>query len=295
MSATLVAQSDASSDAVRRFWNANPLLAGESRYPPGEPEYFDELRAIKLAEHSGRLDSIYTDGVEAGADVLDVGCGPGFWVCELASRGARVSACDLSDVAVRLARQHVEYRGLRADIREGNAEALPYPDASFDHVNCQGVVHHTPDPRRCIEEFWRVLRPGGTLSISLYFRSLPLRWHWLFRIVTRLVRPWVALPGRGRSRMLYAPNAETLVCLYDGVGNPIGRAFSRREVRELLGDRFEVRRWQRAGFPRRALPFRMPDAVHRALARMFGLMIVVQCRKRPLSESGRRTTDPHRT
>ena len=55
--------------------------------------------------------------------------------------------------------------------------SLPFPDRSFDFVVCSGVVHHTPDPERCIRELARVLRPGGRLYLSVYcFSNSAFEW-----------------------------------------------------------------------------------------------------------------------
>jgi SAM-dependent methyltransferase len=265
-------------EEVRRFWDAHPLFAEECRYAPGEKGYFELLTSVRLAELSGSLDRIFTDGVEPTRDVLDAGCGPGFWVRQFCERGANVSACDLSQVAVQLTKRHLELFGLRADLRQGNAEALPYESESFDHVNCQGVIHHTPDTRQCIREFHRVLRPGGTLSVSVYYRSLPLRWSWLYRLISWLTKSWLGMSGRGRENMLHAKDAEELVRLYDGAENPIGRSYTRVEMERML-EGFEVLKSARFGFPRRILPIAMPDGFHRLLSRWLGLMLVVRCRK----------------
>jgi len=211
--------------------------------------------------------------------VLDVGCGIGFWVHEFCRLGAKVSACDLSDAAVDITRRRLALYGLIADVRWGNAEELPYPKESFDHVNCQGVIHHTPDAAHCIMEFHRVLRRQGTLCISVYYRPWYLRSRLSFRLVTAVLRPWVGLPGRGHEGMLAARTAEELVRLYDGADNPIGRAYTRRELQDLMAGRFRILEERRNGIPRRALPVAIPNDLHRFLSRRCGLMLVLRCQR----------------
>src|SRR5205823_166959 len=159
----------------------------------------------------------------------DVGCGIGFWVHEFCDAGARVHACDLSESAVGLTRRRLECFDLKAEVREGNAERLPYAAETFDHLNCQGVIHHTPDTAQCLREFHRVLRPGGTLCFSVYYKVLPLRRLWLYRIVCRCVRRWLRMGGRGRENMFASSSPEELVRQYDGKENPLGKAFTRNE------------------------------------------------------------------
>ena len=267
-------------EAVRQFWDANPLFAGELPYEPGEKVFFEEHRRITLHDHGGSLGSIFTADVKPRTRLLDVGCGIGFWVHEFNLRKALVSACDLSSRAVQLTKHRLALYGLEGDIREGNAEELPYPDESFDHVNCQGVIHHTPNTQRCLEEFCRVLRPGGTLCFSVYYKVLPLRCRALYRFVSWSTRSWLGMSGRGREKMMSASSPEELVRLYDGSGNPLGKAYTLTEVRAMLPKDFETIEVRRSGFPRRVLPFEMPDFLYRIISRTFGLMIVFRCRKK---------------
>lgn len=73
-------------------------------------------------------------------DVLDLGCGPGFWTIELQRRCniKRMTAADLTAKAIELTRVRLATYGLEATLLEENAEALSFADQCFDHVNCQG-------------------------------------------------------------------------------------------------------------------------------------------------------------
>ncbi len=264
---------------VRAFWERNPLYSGEAAHPAGSAEFFAAHEAMTLREHSGRPHPVHFRDVGPGRAVLDVGCGNGFWTVQLARRGAVVSACDLTEAACDLTRRRLALAGLAAEVRVGNAEDLPYADGTFDHVNCQGVIHHTPDTARCVAEFHRVLRPGGTACFSVYFRSLPLRSRALFRLVAALAGRIMILPGRGRESMFRVSDPDDFVRRYDGAANPIGRAYTRREMRRMARGRFTVLEEVRIGFPRKVLPFAMPDALHGLLSRRFGLMLVLRCRR----------------
>jgi len=101
-------------------------------------------------------------------DVLEVGCGTGFFGLNLWQAGVarRLYALDLSVGMVARCvdnggRLGVAVRGAVAD-----AEALPYPDASFDLVAGHAVLHHLPDVDAAVAELVRVLRPGGRLLIA---------------------------------------------------------------------------------------------------------------------------------
>jgi SAM-dependent methyltransferase len=274
--------------AVRRFWNKNPLYSGESRRRPGDREFFEEHERSVRYESAGACDDpIFFGGVGPESDVLDAGCGIGYWVHQFCKRGARVRACDLSDTAVQLTRRRVELFGLRGAVCSGSVEQLPFRDHAFDHVNCQGVIHHTPNTAVTIEEFHRVLKPGGTLCFSVYLKVFVLRSTPLFQIAMRLGRRWVRLPGRGREGMASARSPEDLVRMYDGADNPIGKAYTRAEVRAMLGDRFDVVKVRRYALAKRdALPFAVTDRLYRRLHEMFGFMIVFRCRRREQMSDG---------
>lgn len=98
---------------------------------------------------------------------LDVATGAGHVAFALAPHVARVVASDLTpemlETVVRLARE----RGLaNVETRVADAEALPFPDASFDLVTCRIAFHHFPRPERAVAEMTRVLRPRGTFGFA---------------------------------------------------------------------------------------------------------------------------------
>jgi SAM-dependent methyltransferase len=101
-------------------------------------------------------------GVRAGMGVLDVGCGPGGLTRELVARcgAAAVTAVDPSPSFVRACRE----RCPGAEVREGVAEALPFPDRSFDAALASLVVGFLRDADAGVREMLRVTRPGGTVA-----------------------------------------------------------------------------------------------------------------------------------
>ena len=270
-------------DDVRRFWSGCPLFAGESARAVGTREWFEEHEHVYVHDcFAGEPPAIFAEALPTGCRLLDVGCGPGFWVRFFARRGfTRVHACDLTDVAVDLTNRSLGLFGLTATVRVGDAEHLPYGDASFDHVNCQGVIHHTPAPQHAVREFARVLGPGGTLCLSVYHRNALLRHPLALRLFARLFGGVVGLAGRGRESLLATADAGEIVRMYDGRDNPIGLAYTVAELGRLLGASFLVERVERFYFPARAMPVRIPRALHRWLSAHFGLMVIVRARKRP--------------
>lgn len=93
---------------------------------------------------------------------LDGGCGPGFFSEALSSRGATVVSADISRSLARIAANRALSTGVSCDVA-----ALPFADGSFDVVLSSECIEHTADPRASFESLARVLRPGGTLVLSV--------------------------------------------------------------------------------------------------------------------------------
>ena len=89
--------------------------------------------------------------------VLDLGCGVGFWTAEFAMRGlGNLEAADLTENALKITGKRLATYGVKAILAQENAEKLSYEKETFDHVNCQGVIHHTPETSKAISEIARV-------------------------------------------------------------------------------------------------------------------------------------------
>jgi SAM-dependent methyltransferase len=107
-------------------------------------------------------------GVRNGAKVLDVACGTGVVSVTAARTGAHVSGLDLSPVLLERAAQNASIAGAKIDFREGDAEALPYPDGAFDIVVSQFGHMFAPRPDVVVGEMLRVLKPGGRIAFSTW-------------------------------------------------------------------------------------------------------------------------------
>lgn len=110
-----------------------------------------------------------------GKHVLEVGCGTGWSTLELANRGAQVSAFDISAEAVSQAHDLLGSRGLReqCDVRVMAAEALDYPDATFDAAVGFAILHHLDIPSS-VAELHRVLKPHGLALFAEPLGTNPL-------------------------------------------------------------------------------------------------------------------------
>ncbi len=100
--------------------------------------------------------------VPPAAQVLEIAPGPGFLSIELARRGLNVRAVDISKTFIDIVRRNAAADNVTVDIQQGNASALPLPDASVDFVVCRSAFKNFTQPIKAMAEMRRVLRPGGT-------------------------------------------------------------------------------------------------------------------------------------
>jgi ubiquinone/menaquinone biosynthesis C-methylase UbiE len=103
-----------------------------------------------------------------GATALDVGTGTGVVACTIAKFGFKVTGIDHSPDMLGHATERARSMGVSGNVQFdlADGEKLKYPDASFDAVTIQGVIHHLPDAMPMLRESFRVLKPGGELYIS---------------------------------------------------------------------------------------------------------------------------------
>jgi SAM-dependent methyltransferase len=169
-------------------------------------------------------------GLRRGDRVLDMGCGAGRHAFEMYRRGGDVIAFDQDgDELARVLDLFGAMRdagevpdGAEADIKQGDALSLPFADAEFDRVVAAEVLEHIPDDEAAIAELARVLRPGGTMAVTVP-RWLPEKVCWalsdayhevegghvrIYRgheLVARLEAAGLVYDGRDHAHGLHAP------------------------------------------------------------------------------------------
>ena len=210
-------------------------------------QFWDELcgttlaRQIGIRDHSAeslhRFDRAYLDfypyllrrvpiDTLRGKRVLEVGLGYGTLGQKIIEAGAQYSGLDIAAGPVRMMNERMRMAGASGEVRQGNMLDCPFADASFDCVVSIGCFHHTGDARRCIDETWRVLKPGGSAYLMVYNLFSYRRWFgWPLQTLRAL-----ATAGR--------PASESQRAAYDantaGAAAPETEFFSIRELRRML-------------------------------------------------------------
>jgi ubiquinone/menaquinone biosynthesis C-methylase UbiE len=221
-------------EQVRDWWNRNPMsydVDDPIPYEEGSQEFFREIdrrifhpRYMRLtADESGKPFSLFVDfDALRGKDVLDVGCGSGIATQMFAEARANVTAVDLTEWAVETTRRRLAAFGLEGDVRQEDAERLPFADESFDLVFSWGVIHHSSDMDRALRELVRVTRSGGQVVLMVYNRRS------LFFLVYRAFQRFLPLARRLGLHFEGARAGET-----EGL---IARHLTVDELREKLED-----------------------------------------------------------
>jgi len=132
-------------------------------------EWLDAAPEGAVASFAGVGNPHERAALREGETVLDLGSGAGLdaWIAARATGpSGRVLGVDMNPAMCLKARQHVAAAGATLDCREGRMEEIPVEDATVDVVISNGVINLSFRKRRVIEELFRVLKPGGRLSIT---------------------------------------------------------------------------------------------------------------------------------
>lgn len=227
-----IAEKKISVQDVKTFWECHPLLSSRIPYPPGSEEFFrtfdDERERI---EPPFIQRQVYDFQKARGKKVLDVGCGNGWVLSKFFGEGAKCFGCDLTQRAIEISSRRFNLLKGEAIFIVANAEELPFKDSSFDIITAMGVLHHTPKTTEAIQEIYRVLKTGGKFVLMLYHKnSILYRFYMPLRLLIYLFK-----------RIWDPVSLRDLVNKVDGEGNPLGKVYSRSEVKRMVSHFKNVR------------------------------------------------------
>lgn len=256
---------------TRSNWTKAPCGSDTSAAPFGSAEFFTEVERFRYATHPWILEEIDKLDVR-GKSVLEVGFGMGTDHVALHRRGARAFGIDLTPRCARTTRARLEQERLEPRLVNGDAERLPFRDGSFDVVYSLGVIHHSPDTARIVDEIHRVLKPGGRCWLAVYHKHSLFFWWSVFLV------DWVYGGGYQREGL-----QQRLSRIEHPNDNPdmVIRLFKRSEFADLFArfsqvdSRIEHLRREDVTYLGRYLPrFSL-----RPLARRLGWYVIVEARK----------------
>jgi ubiquinone/menaquinone biosynthesis C-methylase UbiE len=165
---------------IQRYWHERS--ATYDRYPACHSDEAEKLayqRVLKMRLNGNSL------------NILDVGTGTGFMALILAKLGYRVTGLDFAEGMIARAQKVADQEGQRVAFQVGDAGHLPFPDASFDVVICRYLLWTLPDPQQVLQEWVRVIKPGGKII------AIEGKWK------TRSLKSWAKRLSRQMGILIY--------------------------------------------------------------------------------------------
>lgn len=248
---------------VRAYWNSHPCGTQFTELEWGSKKFFDEVERFRYDTQPFMRKLMEFDNFR-GKDLLEIGCGLGTDLLQFARAGAVVTGVDLTPASIELVQRRFALEGIPLTARVADAENLPFPDASFDVVYSFGVLHHTPNTQKSIDEVRRVLKPGGRIVIMLYHKDSIHVWLGAAMF-------WFSRRFRSGQKSLI----EDWVRIYDGADNPLGKAYSRSEIRQMF-TRFNNLRMTACDPIRRKYPGILNWINQKLLSRRWGFWLVIK-------------------
>jgi len=295
---------------VHSFWNTEACGTHFVEQARDEREFFEKFRDYRYRTE-WHIPLLVPFAEAKGCKVLEIGTGNGADAVMLALNGADYTGVDLTEAALDATSRHFAVMGLTGTFQQENAEQLSFPDESFDWVYSHGVLHHTPNTQRALNEVYRVLKPGGRAIVMLYHkRSFNyfirimgyMRLRLMLKILSRLGR-WSADREKAASSSIqglrgnqdkqiwdlhyqnflrhgwsYLRGKNFVHHCTDGPECPCAYAFTKAEARQLFSKFREVRT-RVAHFPLTRYSKAIPFAIEKFLARKIGWYLFIFAHK----------------
>jgi 2-polyprenyl-3-methyl-5-hydroxy-6-metoxy-1,4-benzoquinol methylase len=207
-------------EQIRDYWDQRPCNIRHSAKAIGTQEYCDETEKRKYFVEP-HIPDFADFNIWRGKKVLEIGCGIGTDTANFARAGAHVTAIDLSEKSLKVAKQRAEINGLDIKFYQGNAEELDkiVPIEAYDLIYSFGAIHHTVSPVEILKQIKKYLAPEGVIKIMVYHR-----FSW--KVLRILV-----LYGKcqfWKLTKLVATHSEA------ETGCPVTHTYSRKSIKELL-------------------------------------------------------------
>ncbi len=251
---------------VKDYWNQRPCNIRHSPLPVGTKEYFDQVEERKYFVEP-HIPTFAQFERWRGKKVLEVGCGIGTDTINFARAGASVTAIDLSEESLKIARKRAEVMGVadRISFYQANAEEFSrsIPVEAYDLVYSFGVIHHTPNPRQAVLEMLKYLHKDGEIRVMVY-----AKYSWKnFLIAIGIAQP----EAQTGCPIAYTYSAETVRKLFEGVRIT---SLSKEHIFPYKIEPYTQYRYEKR-FPWNILP----HPLMRALERCMGWHLLVVGRK----------------
>jgi len=271
VSTSITERADLDKQEVIKQWNNDPCgrIAAEG-LAVGSTAFYERIDQNRYEEFAPWMKSVMEYDQFAGKQLLEVGFGMGTDLFQFAANGAIPNGIDLTPKHYEIASQRFKLYGIPVDLRLGDAENMPYEDGKFDAVYTFGVIHHSPNTERIVDEIHRVLKPGGRAIIAVYHK-----WSFCYIGATLLKNYILKLNflreplRRTMSRIEYRGNSDAC---------PLVKVYGKRDMSKMLkafsSVHYEIRHLD-VGRYRRFVPQFLYDALEPHI----GWFLVAKCVK----------------
>jgi ubiquinone/menaquinone biosynthesis C-methylase UbiE len=274
--------------ANKNWWGKNPMRYDFLDKPivasEYSPEFFREvdrrfLRSVKIAFpwKSTPFDNFIDFDQLKSQDVLEIGVGMGTHAEILSSNAKSYTGIDLTEYAVNATRKRLKAFGLSGSVLQMDAEQMIFTDASFDFVWSWGVIHHSSDTEKILEEVHRVLKPGGKFTFMVYHESI---WN-------TFVRGWLYY-GLMKGGLFRGKSVYELI--QDNTDGALARYYTISGLKEKLSGKFQIHSITLLGNKLQLIPIKhgpwkerisalIPNALGRFITNrpFFAYMVVTNC------------------
>ncbi len=161
----------AKAEAIKQWTNDPCGMVGAKGLQAGTKEFYQKIDQNRYEDYAPWMKQAINFEEFTNQHVLEIGFGMGTDLFSFARSGATVSGVDLSPQHLEIATQRFNLYGLKANLQLADTEALPFADTTFDVVYSFGVIHHTPNTEKAVEEIYRVLKPGGQAILAVYHKN----------------------------------------------------------------------------------------------------------------------------
>ncbi len=216
-------------------WTKNPIGAESVKCKEGTKEFFDEIAKNRYKICAPWMKKTFRFEQYKGKKVLEIGVGTGIDHLQFAKAGAILTGIDITPKSIELTKKNLELHGYHSNLLVADAKSLPFPDNTFDIVYSFGVLHHTPNTQKAIDEIYRVLKPEGKTIIALYHKySL----FWVSVIIYDMI-----IKGGFLKKTIAQRLSEIEVG--GGETRPLVKLYTRKQVKMLFKDFSKVKIYTR--------------------------------------------------
>ncbi|MBI5789270.1 MAG: class I SAM-dependent methyltransferase [Candidatus Schekmanbacteria bacterium] len=263
-----MAKLEGQKELIRYYWNNRPCGTKTSDSPIGSKQFFEEVEKQRY-EIEYYLPQAVDFTKYKGKNLLEIGCGLGTDSLRFARNGSNVTAVDLTFNGVSLAKKRFGLYQQAGRFSEMDMQKLAFKDNTFDVVYSCGVIHHTPNIGKTIDEIYRVLKPGGEIVIMIYHKNS----YYYYGSIMFFKKIGFRLLGWD----IDVTPEEWLAFGTDGFGTPYSEVFTRDQAKALF-KKFKTIKTKTFGLSSKDIPLInrfFPQWLDYQLAKLWGFCLFV--------------------